>query len=160
MKKSSFQNKPRKPLKRSPFKQKAPFKRVTRKTGTKRKYKKKTPLQLLQTKCDSLLTPIAKKNSESCLLNGYEGCTYYTNVGHHHLKKSTSASCRYYIPNIISLCTFCHCRLHNDEILWTGRVVEIMGFDWLHDLEEKKKETVKISQTYYKEHLERLEKLI
>ena len=137
------------PLKRGTKQMKrSGFKRVTK----KRKYKKKTPLQTLQGKCDALLTPIIKKMHPNCLLCGGE-----TQVAHHHMKKSTSASCRYYIPNLINLCTPCHCKLHADEILWTGRVVEIKGLDWLADLEEKKKETAKISQTYYKEHLEILQ---
>jgi hypothetical protein len=116
-------------------------------------YKK---IKALRKKCDLMLTPIIKKRSPVCLLSGFDGCTYETQVAHHHFKKSTSASCRYYMPNLIGLCGFCHMRLHSDEILWTGRVVEIMGMGWLADLEEKKKETVKISQQYYKEVLEEL----
>ena len=127
-----------------------PLRRVSKKP----KKKGRDPIKTLRNKCDGLLTPIVKKMHTECLLCGNE-----TQVAHHHLRKSTSNACRYYIPNLVPLCTICHCKLHHDEILWTGRVVEIMGFDWLHDLEEKKKETVKISQTYYKEHFERLTKI-
>jgi 5-methylcytosine-specific restriction endonuclease McrA len=135
------------PLKRTGFK-------------TKKKAKKKTvkrtklpTVKSMRNKCDKLLTPIIKVMQPNCLLCGGE-----TQVAHHHIKKSTSSALRYYIPNLIGLCTPCHCRLHNDEILWTGRVIKLKGMEWLEDLEEKKKEQVKTDVHFYIEHYERLSK--
>lgn len=101
-------------------------------------------LSTMRNKCDALLTPITKKLHPNCLLCGLE-----TQVGHHHIKKSTSSALRYYLPNLIGLCNHCHLKLHCDEILWTGRVIKIMGMDWLDDLEEKKNVYTKIDIHYY-----------
>lgn len=132
---------------------------TTTKKAPKRKIKRSRPLlpssKTMRNKCDGLLTPIVKKMYPQCLL-----CNNPTQVAHHHLKKSTSSACRYYIPNLINLCTPCHCRLHNDEILWTGRVIQIKGLDWLNDLEEKKREYVKTDVHFYIENYERLSKLL
>jgi 5-methylcytosine-specific restriction endonuclease McrA len=105
----------------------------------------------MRNKCDKLLTPIVKAKNPRCLL-----CPSDTQVAHHHMKKSTSASCRYYLPNLIPLCHRCHMRLHADEILWAGRVIELKGIDWLRDLEEQKKKYVKTDVHYYIEQYELL----
>lgn len=146
MKRSSFKQKPGKLLKRTAFKQNGTSKEI--------KPQKRTKLPKLSTmrnKCDKTLTPLIKKLHPKCLLCGND-----TQVAHHHFKKSTSSACRYYIPNLIPLCTPCHMRLHHDEILWTGRVVKSMGMEWLEDLEEEKQKEVKVDVHWYIENFERL----
>ena len=113
---------------------------------------KKTPtVKSLRNKADKMLTPIIKVLHPECLL-----CGNPTNVAHHHIKKSTSSALRYYIPNLIGLCTPCHCKLHHDEILWTGRVIVLMGMEWLADLEEKKKVEVRTNKQFYQDHIDNL----
>jgi 5-methylcytosine-specific restriction endonuclease McrA len=57
----------------------------------------------MRNKCDALLSPIVKKMYPQCLF-----CPNPTSTAHHHIKKSTSSALRYYIPNLVNLCTFCH----------------------------------------------------
>jgi len=131
--------------------------KVKSKTPTgKKPRKQKTAVQKLRDKADKMLTPIIKVLYPVCLFNGYDKCTYDTQVAHHHIKKSTSSALRYYVPNLIGLCTVCHCRLHNDEILWTGRVIVIMGMEWLADLEEVKKQEVRTNKQFYEDHIDNL----
>lgn len=138
------------PLKRS----KLTSKPLRRKKATK--VRSKLPkLSTLRNKCDAQLTPLTKKLHPNCLLCGGE-----TQVGHHHIKKSTSNACRYYLPNLIGLCNHCHLKLHCDELLWCGRVIKIMGLDWLDDLEQEKRKDVKTDRQWYTEHLARLQGLL
>lgn len=146
------------PLKRkTPLKAKHPAKRskLTAKAPKKPKRTKLPKLTTMRNKADALLTPIVKSRHPKCLL-----CPAPTQVAHHHFKKSTSSACRYYLPNLIPLCNPCHAMLHHDEILWTGRVVQIMGLDWLNDLEVKKREYVKVDVHWYIENYERLSILL
>ncbi len=144
---------------RTPLKAKTGLKRGgTPKRAGKKVAKKRTKLPTVQSmrkKCDALLTPIVKLDHPNCLI-----CSAPTQVAHHHIKKSTSNSCRYYLPNLVPLCNPCHARLHHDELLWCGRVVKIMGFSWLDDLEAKKKEDSKCDIHWYIEHHTRLKALL
>lgn len=98
-----------------------------------------------QAQCDSFLTPIIKKMFPRCLL-----CNAETQVAHHFIKKSVSSYLRYYLPNLINLCTKCHMRLHfNDEGLWNGKIALTKGKEWLDDLEKHKKDYVKTDWVYY-----------
>lgn len=148
----------RTPLKRkSPLRARHPAKRAKRPLGASKRVKRtKLPkLTTMRNKADALLTPIVKKLHPRCLL-----CPAATQVAHHHFKKSTSSACRYHIPNLIPLCNPCHARLHHDEILWTGRVVQIMGLEWLAGLEEQKKKYTKVDVHWYIENYERLSLMI
>jgi 5-methylcytosine-specific restriction endonuclease McrA len=148
-------------MKRSGFKKKtlvevrakqAVKRHTTPKVKIKSKSKPKVPtVKSLRNKADKMLTPIVKVLHPECLL-----CGNPTQVAHHHIKKSTSSALRYYIPNLIGLCTPCHCKLHHDEILWTGRVIVLMGMEWLADLEEHKKEEVKTNKQFYQDHIDNL----
>lgn len=129
--------------------------KVPKKSVAVAKRKKSPALSTLRNKCDAQLTPITKKLHPNCLLCGGD-----TQVGHHHIKKSTSNACRYYIPNLIGLCNRCHLKLHCDELLWCGRVIKIMGLDWLDDLETEKRKDVKTDRQWYTEHLARLQALL
>jgi len=160
MKRSSFKQKPSKPLKRTPLKRTAFKQKGTPKRVKPNKRTKLPQLSTMRNKCDKLLTPIIKEMYPVCMFNGYEKCTYTTNVAHHHFKKAESNACRYYIPNLIGLCTFCHSRLHHHEIIWSGRVVAVKGLDWLEDLERQKKVEVKVDVHWYIENYERLSKLV
>jgi len=144
------------PLKRSGFKSLGRKPNVARKKPAKAVKRSKLPsVKSVRNRCDKLLTPIAQKLHPNCLL-----CGVPTQVAHHHIKKSTSNSCRYYIPNLVSLCHKCHSTLHHDELLWCGRVVRIMGMEWLDDLEEQKKKDSKCDVHWYLEHEIRLRNIL
>lgn len=142
-----------KSLKRTAFKVKrTPVKSQNRSGASKPKKRDKLPsVKTVRNRCDKLLTPIIKKKYPYCLLCGSE-----TQVAHHHIKKSTSSSCRYYMPNLIPLCHHCHLRLHSDELYWCGRVIKIMGMEWLDDLESQKKIYTKTDVHYYLSEEKRL----
>lgn len=148
MKKTGFKQKQRTPLKRTPLRRVSPNK-------APKKRSKLPTVKSVRNKCDALLTPLVKALHPNCLL-----CAQPTQVAHHHIKKSTSSSLRYYLPNLIPLCNFCHLRLHNDEILWCGRVIKIMGLEWLEDLEEVKRIGVKTDVHFYLDNLARLQLLL
>lgn len=150
-----------KTLKRSCFKRKTtPTGRVLPKkklgsSGAKNKRvggKKKLPsIKTMRNKCDKLLTPIIKLMFPYCIFTGEP-----TEVAHHAIKKSTSSSLRYYLPNLIPLTHKAHMRLHADEILWTGKLIEIKGMDWWKDLMSKKETYTKCDVHFYIEQYERL----
>jgi 5-methylcytosine-specific restriction endonuclease McrA len=108
-------------------------------------------LKTMRNKCDALLTPIIKKMYPNCLLTGQP-----TEVAHHAIKKSTSSALRYYLPNLIPLTHVAHNRLHNDETLWTGRLIAARGMYWWNDLEQEKKKSVKVDIHWYIENYQRL----
>ena len=159
-KKTGFHTKKRKPMKRSAIKRASAVPKSKPKKKKKAKRQKLPKLSTMRNKCDKLLTPITKLIHPVCLFNGYEKCTYNTEVGHHHILKSVSNANRYYLPNLVGLCTICHCRLHHSEILWTGRVIKILGMDWIEDLEAKKREYTKADVHWYIENYERLSKIL
>ena len=119
--------------------------------GTRRKKSKLPTVKSMRNKCDKLLTPIIKKMYPYCIFTGEP-----TEVAHHAIKKSTSSSLRYYLPNLIPLTHKAHMRLHADEILWTGKLIEIKGMDWWRDLMRKKDEYTKCDVHYYIAEHERL----
>jgi hypothetical protein len=97
-----------------------------------------------QAQCDKLLTPIVKMMHPVCLLNGYaEGCTYETQVAHHHVHKSKSLILRYNFDNLIHLCNHCHLMLHFNESYWASKIVQIKGLDWFESLEKEKNKIYK-----------------
>lgn len=171
---TSFHTKPRKPLvakkgfrvKRAVVDSKAgqnsddvnivyPPKRKALPHSRKKAKRSKLPSsKTMRNKCDKLLTPIIKLMYPTCLFTGEP-----TEVAHHHFKKSTSSACRYYIPNLIPLTHKAHMRLHSDEILWAGRVVQNKGLEWLEDLERQKKVEVKTDVHWYMENYKRLREL-
>ena len=132
----------------------------------KRSYIKKTgksATSKLQKKCDKLLSPIMKDQYPVCLLNGdpdNPNCTYNTNVAHHHVHKSASATLRYNLSNLIPLCTHCHLMLHHNESYWASKIVDIKGLEWFNALEIKKREIIKTNKAYYEGELERLQSYV
>lgn len=112
-------------------------------------------VKTIRNRCDALLTPIIQKLFPKCLLCGKD-----TEVAHHHIKKSTSSRLRYELSNLIPLCTFCHCRLHNDEILWTSRIITIKGIEWFKELDKKKSEYVKVDVHWFMSNLSRLQAIL
>jgi len=115
------------------------------------KRKKLPKIKTVRNKCDNMLTPLMKKMHDGCLL-----CGGLVQVGHHHIHKSKSTRLRYELDNIIPLCGGCHMKLHQNESLWGSKVTETMGFDWLHELERKGREIIKVDVHYYIAQLERL----
>ena len=126
-----------------------------KRSGFKPKKKAEFTKPWYQVECDKLLTPIAKMNEPRCIFCGNE-----TQVGHHFIKKSESNRLRFYVPNLIGLCNFCHCRLHNHESFWSAKIVQARGIEWFDNLEEIKKEEVHTDLDYYKSNYERLKELV
>jgi len=161
MKRSGFANKPRKPLKRTPLRAVASLQtsRHKPKTAPKSKVKAKKDklptVKKMRAKCDKLLTPIIKKLYPQCIFTGEP-----TQVAHHAIKKSTSSALRYYLPNLIPLTNQSHLRLHSDEILWTGKLIQVKGMDWWEDLMEKKNVYTKCDVHWYIENYNRLKELL
>lgn len=148
-----------KQLKRSGFKRavggvKLPTKGVKPKKAIKPKKKKLPTVKSMRNKCDKLLTPIIQKMYPYCIFTGEP-----TQVAHHAIKKSTSSALRYYLPNLIPLTHYAHLRLHADEILWTGRLIELKGMDWWKDLMQKKEVYTKCDVHHYIAEYERLKEL-
>lgn len=128
---------------------------VKSKLGGNKKKSKLPTVKTMRNKCDKLLTPIIKKMYPTCIFTGEE-----TQVAHHAIKKSTSSSLRYYLPNLIPLTHKAHMRLHADEILWTGKLIEVKGMEWWQDLMEKKEVYTKCDVHHYISEYERLSKLL
>ena len=118
------------------------------------KRKSKTENAKLQTKCDSLLTPIIKKKYPRCLL-----CSNPTEVAHHHIHKSKSSILRYDLENLINLCNSCHLALHHNESYYASKIVKIKGLEWFDSLERKKNQIIKVDKYWYLNNLERLQKV-
>ena len=132
-------------MKRTGFKQKTTVKKA------KVKRSKLPTVKSMRNKCDALLTPIIKAMHPYCIFTGEP-----TQVAHHAIKKSTSSALRYYLPNLIPLTNKSHLRLHSDEILWTGKLIEVKGMDWWKDLMSKKEVYTKTDIHFYIENYARL----
>ena len=150
LKRTGFQNKPRKPLKRTPLKRVSPNKVKIPKVRTKL-----PTVKSMRNKCDALLTPIIKLMYPKCIFTGEP-----TQVAHHAIKKSTSSSLRYYLPNLIPLTNQSHLRLHSDEILWTGKLIQVKGLEWWEDLLEKKEVYTKCDVHHYIAEYDRLSNIL
>ena len=150
MKRSGFKQKLTVPLKRTPLKKVSPNKVKSTKVRSKL-----PSVKSMRNKCDALLTPIIKLMYPKCIFTGEP-----TQVAHHAIKKSTSSSLRYYIPNLIPLTHSSHLRLHSDEILWTGKLIEIKGMDWWKDLMEKKEVYTKCDVHHYIAEYDRLSNIL
>ena len=117
----------------------------------------------LQAKCDKLLTPIVKLQSEMC----EAGCGNPTQVGHHWIEKSRSARLRYEIENIIPLCNSCHTKIHNrfgNNIVGGIDIAEVIiekrGREWFDRMNKLQSEIIKTNKAYYEGQLEKLENIL
>lgn len=129
------------------------LKKVSKRTTAPKKAKLPS-VKTMRNKCDALLTPIIKKMYPYCIFTGEE-----TQVAHHAIKKSTSSALRYYLPNLIPLTHKAHMRLHADEILWTGKLIELKGLEWWQDLMAKKEVYTKCDVHHYIAEYARLKEL-
>jgi hypothetical protein len=126
-----------------------PIPKPTKKKTKKPKAKTKG---YYQRKADALYQELGRQTYDRCLVCGEE----YSCL-HHLVKKSQSTALRYDFKNGVPLCNRCHCGIHqgvNDLI--TGRIVAIMGQEWLDELERKKKEGLgkNYGINWYKEMIE------
>lgn len=109
----------------------------------------------MRNKCDKLLSPIIKTQYPECFLKGAKSCNFYSQVGHHHIKKSRSSALRYDLENIIPLCNSCHMMLHQNESKWVLELIEKKGIEWAQSLKEKDV-MVKTDVHFYIANYERL----
>lgn len=135
-----------------------------KKTKAVKNPKPKLPsLKVMQGKCDALMTPIAKLMNPKCEAE----CGSRTQVGHHWIEKSRSAGLRYDTDNIVSLCNFCHGKIHNNfrnnvvqsiDIALT--IINKRGIKWYNKLNsmqvELSKTKLKTNRAYYEAELKRL----
>ena len=112
---------------------------------------KKPSIKTMRNKCDALLSPLIAKMYPKCLL-----CSNQTNTAHHHVHKSQSTALRYYVPNLINLCSGCHLALHYNESYYASKIVTIKGIEWFRDLEKRKHEIVKVDIYFYMSHYNRI----
>jgi len=116
----------------------------------------KAPTQKM---CDSLITPIVKKERPYC-----EACGHATEVGHHFIEKSRSSFLRYNIDdNIIALCNSCHAKIHNrfgNSVMGSYDVATIIinnrGKKWLNKLKKDGQTYNKVNAEFYKRNYELL----
>jgi 5-methylcytosine-specific restriction endonuclease McrA len=132
MRRTGFKKKIGKPMKRTPL-------------------KKVSSLGSLQRKCDALLSPIVVNSYPKCLL-----CGKPSQVAHHFVHKSKSNALRYNMWNLIPLCHSCHFALHNNESLYAARIILANGVAWFEELEQLKRETIKVNRKHYEEVYQRL----
>lgn len=109
----------------------------------------------MRNKCDKLLTPIIKAQHPECFLKSATTCNFYTQVAHHHIKKSRSSALRYDLENLIPLCNSCHMMLHQNESKWVLELIERKGIEWAQSLKEKDV-MVKTDVHFYIANYERL----
>ena len=125
------------------------------------KAKSKLPtVKTMRNKCDKLLTPIIKAQHPYCFLRIADQCAGYTEVAHHHIKKSQSTAVRYDLDNLIPLCHRCHMKLHGQETTWASLIVEKKGIKWWKQLYAKSVHMVKADVHFYIENYERLNKIL
>ena len=139
--------KPRKPLKRSPFKRTNSFKTLKTALGSKKtKRVKKVTLRKLRRTCDALMQQIGKLKYPQSLISGLP-----TEVMHHYLPKSVSSILRYNWDNLIPLTNGEHCRLHQSpDPTINIKIVEAKGgTEWFNKLKEKGRQINKVNRVYY-----------
>ena len=124
-------------------------------TGAKKRKSKLPAPKTMRNKCDKLLTPIIKAQYPECFLKAAEHCNFYTQVAHHHIKKSRSSALRYDLDNLIPLCNACHLMLHQNESKWVHELIERKGIEWARELRERDV-MVKTDVHFYIENHERL----
>lgn len=112
---------------------------------------KRNPLKTLQNKADRLLQEKNRRENKYC-----EYCGNECQVGHHYFPKSTSSALRYDMNNIIPLCNGCHMRHHNGDPRVHAQITLIRGEKWYANLLRDKEKITKVSQSYYKEIIEKL----
>ena len=139
--------KEQKAIKRTP-KPKKPAKRNSGRT-------KLPTIKSVRNKCDKLLTPIIKAQHPECFLKSSSSCNFYTQVAHHHIKKSRSSALRYDLENLVPLCNSCHLMLHQNESKWVLELIERKWIEWAQSLKEKDV-LVKTDVHFYIENYERL----
>jgi hypothetical protein len=143
----TFLTKPRKALRRTPFKSKNTS--IKPKIASKRKKStrvKLVPLGKLQRTCDALMQQVGKlKNPKSLISN------LPTQVMHHYIPKSCSSILRYNWDNLIPLTNGEHCSLHQSPDPTTNILILQAkgGQKWFDKLKEKGRQYNKVNRAYY-----------
>jgi hypothetical protein len=119
---------------------------------------KKPSVKTLRNKVDKLLTPWIIGKHKQC-----ECCGNKATVAHHWIEKSRSSNLRYDERNLISLCNFCHTKIHNrfgNSI--TGsfdvatKIINKRGKKWKYTLDVEARKIVKTDRYFYEEHYNRI----
>jgi 5-methylcytosine-specific restriction endonuclease McrA len=106
----------------------------------------------LRKKADKLLQELGRCTYKTCLV-----CRKPMSCLHHYHSKGKSSALRYEWDNLIPLCQGCHLHHHTGDPNIHNTVNEVKGKEWVKSLAEKRKETVKISISYYEDIIKTLE---
>lgn len=126
------------------------------KKAPKKPTKKKAPNQeQLRKQCDTLMQEIGRLINPWCIL-----CGKPCQVMHHFLPKSVCAKLRYDWDNLCPLCNGCHMRLHQSgDPSYEQRIIDFYGKPWYDNLQELRKESIRVNIGYYKQIQSELLKL-
>jgi hypothetical protein len=159
MKRSGFQQKPRKPLKRTPLKARTPLQRGKNATGRK-KLRKRSPasISLIQRKIWAKLREklIAKYGSDcyTCNAKDLEGSN--RQLGHMWAKASVGAYLKYDERILRIQCYRCNINLGGNGAVFYARMLKEIGAEKMKQLEEDRNVTVK-ARDHYEQLLKELE---
>jgi hypothetical protein len=105
-----------------------------------------------RSKCDKEMQIKGKMLFPKSLISGQP-----TEVMHHFIPKSVSATLRYNWDNLIPLTTAEHCRLHQSPDPTIEQMIRSKKGDaWWNDLQARKGVIIKVNVGYYKEVYQRL----
>jgi hypothetical protein len=151
----TFLTRPRKALRRTPFKRKnTPIKPKSAPKRKKSTRVKLVSLGKLQRTCDALMQQTGKLKNPVSLISGLP-----TQVMHHYQPKSVSSKLRYDWDNLIPLTNGEHCKLHQSPDPTTNILILQAkgGIEWFNKLKEKGRQYNKVNRAYYEEVKNRLE---
>lgn len=118
---------------------------------------RKPSKETIRRKADDLLMDYIrlKHKDEWCWVCGNKP----VRVGHHFVSKKNSMALRFYLPNIIPICTDCHSLVHCQPHLVEPKICFKLGSAWYEDLMEVKRQGVKFNLEWIKTQYEILQSL-
>lgn len=170
MKNSTFQNKQRKPLHRTGFKQKAtkPMKRTkTSKKGqnTPKKRRKKTPLAKAKAELWELCKQITRlRHGYNCYTCGTHSDAPHT--GHFISSSICSAELRYDLKNLRPQCFSCNIHKSGNWLAYEKNLIRDHGVKYVNELKRRNEKTkgqqfdILWYQEQIKRHTKELNKLV
>lgn len=151
MKRSGFQQKPRKPLKRTPLRSKSRLKK-----------KSKTDIAKLKDKLWELCKQIIRRrygnSCYTCPKTGLEKSNWHT--GHFIPSASGGAILRYDLRNLRPQCYHCNINHSGNGAFFYRRLVEDEGQEYVDKLFQDKNIIVKADAMFYNSLIEKYEKIL
>jgi len=102
-----------------------------------KKRKKNTPRKILENKLDTLSAKICRMKGACEVCGKSDGV-----LNAHHFKSRVYKGVRWYLPNLICLCTHCHVfnhkfSAHRTPEAFKERMLELKGQEWFDDIEKR-----------------------